>query len=121
MKTFNLYILSKHTNVKRVHRKWNYNIFVAESKLIHGDKYDYSLIKEEHIQGNKSKVPVICKDCYDVWWVIIKHHICSKSGCPSCAGHGVPTLKSHGNLYDYSMVQREHIQKIKSKGLIFCK
>lgn len=34
---------------------------------MHDDKYDYTLIRSEHIQIRDSKVPVICKQCMFQW------------------------------------------------------
>jgi len=57
---------------------------LEKSKLKHGDLYDYSLVKEEHIQNNRSKMPVFCKKCNQVWWPRISNHINEGNGCSTC-------------------------------------
>lgn len=92
--------------------------FLEESKIIHGDRYDYSLVTHEHIKGYNSLIPVKCLTCDSIWEPSINHHINHKSGCPECAGKVKLTLERflqrvmiiHGNKYDYSMVTTEHIQ-----------
>lgn len=58
--------------------------FICKAKQVYGNKYDYSLIKEEYFDG-KYKVPVKCHICDNIWTVIAYRHIAKNSGCPFCA------------------------------------
>ena len=93
--------------------------FIVESKKIHGNEYDYSLVKyvDEH-----TKVNIVCK----------KHGIFSQrpyghtdeKGCPKCSGKNKTTEDYinqvkliHGDKYDYSLA--EYIDN-KTKIKIIC-
>jgi hypothetical protein len=54
--------------------------FIEESKKVHGDKYDYSLV--EYI-NNKIPVKIICQK-HGVFLKSPKTHVHNISGCPSC-------------------------------------
>ena len=54
--------------------------FIEKSKTQHGDKYDYSLIKEYH--GKRSIVPIICRIHGEFKQEARVHY--SGSGCPFC-------------------------------------
>ena len=56
--------------------------FIAESKKIHGDKYDYSKVE---YRGNKEKVCIICPKHGEFWQSPSKH--LSGQGCTIC-NHG---------------------------------
>ncbi len=65
---------------------WTLQRFLGEG--YHG-LYDYSLITEADIRGDKNKVPIICKECHLTFYQTIEHHIRRKQGCPSCkSSHG---------------------------------
>lgn len=55
--------------------------FIAEAKLIHGDKYDYSKVE---YKTNKDKVCIICPT-HGEFWQTPNGHLNDKSGCPKCA------------------------------------
>lgn len=81
-------------------------LFIEKSKNIHGDRYDYSLIKKYH---SKLKLPIICFK-HGVFNQYPYNHIKGR-GCPSCgskkySNNDVITLfkQEHNNLYDYSKV-----------------
>ena len=84
--------------------------FIAKAKLIHGDKYEYSLT--QYI-GNKNKVSIICP-CHGEFKQRAGVHIGKqKQGCMKCAGEkrqiGLESflLKAnlvHANKYDYSLI-----------------
>ena len=94
-------------------KKKNITDFIKESKIIHGDKYDYS---HSIYLNNKIKVDIICPE-HGIFKQIPTKHINSKQGCPKCA-----TIRTHnrqrkskedfisesktihGNKYDYSLV-----------------
>lgn len=103
--------------------KLTLNHFLYKSNELHGDKYDYSLIKL--INSNKSKVEIICKD-HGVFTQRVSNHINLGDGCPKCVGVGKwnsDVLKSefqkiHFDKYDYSKVKFEGV---KNKVIIICK
>ena len=47
--------------------KYTLEIVLERVREIHGNKYDYSNIKPEHIQGRDSHIPVKCNNCYYEW------------------------------------------------------
>lgn len=54
--------------------------FIKKAKNIHGDEYDYSLVK---YINNKTKVKIICKE-HGVFEQTPNNHL-RGCGCPSCA------------------------------------
>jgi Zn finger protein HypA/HybF involved in hydrogenase expression/very-short-patch-repair endonuclease len=86
------------------------------------------MIKEEHIHGKDSKIPVKCTVCTYFWTPRIHGHLYHKNGCPNCARLAPITLETyleranlrHGDKYDYSAVTREHIRGVKSKVPVKC-
>lgn len=58
----------------------NKNGFVKKSKLIHGDRYDYSLVD---YLNNKTKVEIVCKH-HGSFFQRPDMHIGQKQGCPIC-------------------------------------
>jgi very-short-patch-repair endonuclease len=99
------------------------NYFLFKSNELHGNKYDYSLIKE--IDGNNSKIQIICKE-HGVFEQRVSNHINLGDGCPKCAGVGKWNTellisefkKIHNNLFDYSKVEFEGVDK---KVKIICR
>lgn len=61
-----------NTAPKKRINKYTLSVFLERAKEVHGDKYDYSLVREEHIKISRSKVPVICKLCNHTWSPVIK-------------------------------------------------
>lgn len=82
--------------------------FIKKSKLVHGDKYDYS--KVEYI-NNVTKVCIICPEHGEFWQIPLNHM--EGHGCPSCApnkkmdidGFLKKAKQVHGDKYDYSKVK----------------
>ncbi len=93
-------------------RKLNNTTFIEKSKIVHGNKYDYSLVVYEN---DKTKINIICK----------KHGVFKQSagghlqgiGCQKCGIENSIKIRSsnnkdfiknakivHGNKYDYSLV-----------------
>ena len=105
------------------HRSYAYTTedFIKKAKQVHGDKYDYSLVK---YKNKKEKVKIICP-IHGVFEQCPEKHINRKQGCPLCAKNKKVTMKdfserahfSHGTKYDYSKVQYE---KIDDKVCIIC-
>lgn len=55
--------------------------FIEKSIQIHGNKYDYSKIKEVK---SRKKIEILCK-IHGSFLIIPDNHIFQKSGCPKCA------------------------------------
>lgn len=75
----------KHLNRKQgcprcIGRYKTNEIFIAEARAIHGDKYDYSKV---NYQGSHVKVCIICPE-HGEFWQTPHDHLSQKSGCPSC-------------------------------------
>jgi Zn finger protein HypA/HybF involved in hydrogenase expression len=108
--------------------RWTLARFLEHVQKKHGDRYDYSKITEEHIQGEKSKVPIRCNTCNYPWSPSIHDHV-QGTVCPNCAGRVRWSLarflkqakEVHGDCYDYSGINKAHIQGQNSKVLIQCK
>ena len=95
-------------------KKYTKEDFIKKSKLIHGDKYNYSLVK---YKGNKSKVKIICPEHGEFEKLPTKHYL-DKEGCPKCSKilnkeknqiinfslFIENSNKIHKNKYDYSQV-----------------
>lgn len=64
--------------------------FIKDAKKIHGDKYDYSLIKE--YKNSESKLPVICKK-HGKFLVSPNNHL-RGCGCPKCANEKIKKEKT---------------------------
>ena len=57
---------------------------IIESKLVHGDKYDYSLIK--NIINSTTKANITCP-LHGEFFQSFNNHIIQKQGCPRCSGN----------------------------------
>ena len=109
--------------------RWTLDTFLERAKTIHGDKFDYSQITTEHIQGQKSKVPLICNTCGLHWNQRISVHINNQNGCPKCFGNFPWNLERllqrvqeiHGDKYDYSNITDNHVKNLRSRIPIICK
>lgn len=82
------------------------DIFIKKSKLIHFNKYDYSLV--EYI-GSHDKVRIICKD-HGIFHQRANSHY-QGAGCPKCRGYNKTTgdfikeaIEKYGSRFDYSKV-----------------
>ena len=81
--------------------------FITRAREIHGDRYDYSLVKYVNAQ---TKVKIICPE-HGVFEQTPSEHL-RKQGCPYCGGTKKLTVKDfitraceiHGGKYDYSLV-----------------
>lgn len=93
--------------------KLNTDIFVAKSKLIHGNKYDYSMV----IYVNSGAKVIIQCPLHGQFLQIPDNHIHRKSGCPKCKAESthlrcnkgvdkfvLESKKIHDNKYDYHKV-----------------
>ena len=94
--------------------------FISKSKLIHGDKYDYS--KVEYV-NNHSKVCIICPEHGEFWMRPINH--LQGNNCPKCSSTAKFSTeefvnrakKIHDDRYDYSKVNYINCQ---TKVCIIC-
>ncbi len=107
-----------YINISKNTRK-NKNVFVSEAKLIHGDKYDYSLV--DYVNA-KTKVKIICKT-HGVFEQTPTNHLNGQT-CGKCNGLNKTTnefIKQakliHNNNYDYSLVD---YYDTKTKVKIIC-
>lgn len=87
--------------------------FIADARVVHGDKYDYSRV--EYV-NNKTKVCIVCPEHGEFWQT--PHNHLHGQRCPKC-GRRVATDKGrydadifinkakevHGDKYDYSRVE----------------
>jgi len=97
--------------------------FIEKSIKIHGEKYNYSLVK---YINNYTKVTIKCNMCHNIFEQTPNTHVDTKSGCPFCAKVKKLSIENfierareiHGDKYDYSMV--EYIN-LKTKVKIICK
>lgn len=99
--------------------------FINKSKIIHNDKYDYSLA--EYINP-KIKVRIICNKCDHIWDILPYNHLNGK-GCKKCQYKNLPQNKpftqeefiklakiKHKNNYGYSLTKYKNKRtKIKIK------
>jgi hypothetical protein len=96
---------------KKARNSWTLEKFIEQSKIKHGDKFDYS--KVVYI-NSQTKVIIICKTCNTEFLQNANSHI-QGYGCDKCAhikNHKDQTLtkdqfvqkaaKVHGDKYDYS-------------------
>ena len=110
--------------------------FLKRAKEVHGDIYDYSLIK--HIKNNREKLPIICKT-HGLFMQTAHAHLDAGQGCRECGkylirdkqkGHGrtkrgfdtekfIEKAKEvHGDTYDYSLV---NFKDVRTPVTIICK
>lgn len=91
------------------HRKSNTQ-FIKEAKLIHDNKYDYSLT---NYICQKNKIKIKCNNCSKIFEQLPLNHL-KGEGCPCCNHSGkspettegfiIKAKQVHGNKYDYSLV-----------------
>lgn len=88
--------------------------FIEDAKIVHGDKYDYSLVD---YTGAHNRVQIFCKRHNTPFMQAATTHL-SGRGCPECGmenGHqklkmnndsfAAKAIKVHGGKYCYSKVQ----------------
>lgn len=82
--------------------------FIRRSKIVHGDKYDYSKV---NYNGSETKVCIICPEHGEFWQTPHRHLMGDR--CPKCSSRAkfdndefIKRARAvHGNKYDYSKVQ----------------
>lgn len=96
--------------------KWNsLDIFLHHAYETHQDKFDYSQIADEDINGCDSRIDIQCNTCFESWETSIFSHINGKTGCPHCFGKRKMTYRSFMlkvnhlvDKFDYSLVKPEN-------------
>jgi len=99
--------------------------FIEQSKLKHGDKCDYSLVK---YISNIKKVIFICNNGHPNFKQTPKQHLKTKNPCPVCSNRERITKTRfvdesndiHDFLYDYSKVCINKKSNNRSKVIIKC-
>jgi len=94
--------------------------FIKKSKLVHGEKYDYSLVKYKNW---KSKIKIICPE-HGVFEQQRNNHL-RGDGCPKCSGVFKPNtneyissaIEVHNGKYEYNLVE---YKKSHTKIKIIC-
>lgn len=92
-------------------------IFIERAKLLHGNKYDYSLVNYKNVL---TKVKIICS-IHGAFKQVPSSHL-QGFGCGRCGGTGKSSVKEfimnankiHKNKYDYSkVIYKGNKQKVK--------
>ena len=98
--------MSKRLPALSMPKKKTIEEFIADARKVHGDRYDYSMVK---YVNSSTKVCVICP-IHGEFWPTANNHI-RGSGCPQCVGRTVTkerfiekAREVHGDKYDYSKV-----------------
>ena len=94
--------------------------FIKKAKVIHGDRYDYSLVE---YKNSRMKVKIICP-IHGIFEQTPGNHLLG-AGCPDCSGRKRSTTEEfikrakeiHGDKYDYSLIDYKNN---KTKVKIIC-
>lgn len=85
--------------------RYNNEKFSNLSKIIHDNKYDYSLVE---YKSSKIKVSIKCNRCNDVFFQDPRNHL-SGQGCPKCCNNSISKIE---NLWlDYLEIPDEFRHK----------
>ena len=107
-------------------KKYTISEFIAKSRKIHGDKYDYSKVEYKNID---TKVCIICP-IHGEFWQAPNEHL-HGYGCEKCGRMKMwdtrgrlskiefveRSIKIHNNKYDYSKVE---CKNVRTKVCIIC-
>ena len=114
----------RHRCVKCVNDKLlsNTTEFIEKSKLIHGGKYNYSLVE---YKGSHKKIKIICSE-HGIFKQMPYSHLIGKGCCKCFAKNKCESNEEfikkakqvHGDKYDYSLIEYENVTK---KMKIICK
>ena len=88
------------------------NVFIAQSLIIHGNKYDYS--KSQYVNLTTA-IEIICGNCNNSFWQKPSNHL-SGRGC-TCSGQHKIVLKD-GTICD-SLVEAYYYLLFKNQGISF--
>lgn len=108
-------------------KPWNLTRLLSECRMIYGDLYDYSMIREEDVTNSYCPIIIICKKCNRKWRTTVAYHTYSKNGCISCR-KSYWTLqrfleeapKVHGDLFNYSLIKESDVKGANCKVNIIC-
>lgn len=93
-------------------KKLSTNSFIQKARLIHGDEYDYSLVK---VLNNRIKVDIICK-AHGKFSVSPNQHLNRKSGCPICkSSKGELEIKNFLNNNGIDYIQQKRFKECRDK------
>jgi predicted Zn-ribbon and HTH transcriptional regulator/very-short-patch-repair endonuclease len=114
-------------SLKRI-TKYTFEIVLVRAHIIHGDNFDYSLVRKDHIVDKYSLIPIKCTICQYAWLCSIDEHIIRKCICPNCSKHTKWTLHRflfrakliHGIDFDYSLITENLIINTQTKLPITC-
>lgn len=107
----------------------NYYIFMKRAKEVHGDKFNYSKVIKNEVNGIYSKIKIICNNCGHEQEIIIRNHLSNK-GCKKCKNtktrydyHKLINVSReiYGDIFDYSLINHDSIINIQSKLELICK
>jgi len=102
-----------------IHKKFTNDEIISKFVTIHGDKYNYSLVKyvDAHI-----KVKIICKE-HGVFEQLVHNHLRNETPCYKCAVNNRKInlsmnksdvikrfMEVHNDLYDYSLVDYRNMR-----------
>ena len=94
---------------------WTLKLFQERALLVHGDKFDYSNLRNEDIKNHESWISIFCNQCLNFIKVKVDNHIQGR-GCLRCAGQLPWTfdrfcsdIALRSELVDYSNVTENDI------------
>ena len=103
--------------------KYTLEDIIKQSREIHGDKYDYSLITE--YKNDRVKYPIICPE-HGVFYKSFNKHIHSEQGCPMCVGRFryntetfIKTVEKLDHCKNYTFEKLEY-KNNKTKVIVTC-
>ena len=84
--------------------------FLEQAKAVHGDRYDYSQVTDDHV-ATRSKINILCPKCDVTFATHVGGHLYCGHGCPICAvRHGGSASKPEIIWLDSLNVSTEHRQ-----------
>jgi very-short-patch-repair endonuclease len=104
-------------------------VFLTEAIKVHGDKFDYSKIKDSHIIDKMSEIKVICRKCLYECDTNITNHLANTKGCINCNKKTrwnydrfiLRGKEVHGDKHDYSKIKKKDIKGTNSTPTIICR
>lgn len=98
-------------------RRKNFLLFIKESVLIHGNKYDYSLITNQNYLNKDCKLPIKCNTCQFLFHQSARNHLNNAHGCPKCF-HRISKLEIEW-LDSLDIIEENRQKTIKLNGKIY--
>lgn len=108
--------------------KYTLLIFITEAVKRHGNRFNYSKIKEQDIVNSKSSIDLVCNICELEFTTTVTQHLQAKIGCNFCSGNLPWTFdrfikearKIHGDKFNYKHVKQDGIIPSTSRLHIIC-